>query len=299
MAESEPLATPVPYVVHGSFRKHLDEIAQTIEMLNSTRLVQAIAPHNCAPDGEHNGFVLLSGEADKDPLEIEFDFMAKVDSLRALGGFAIWVNPGGYSGTSAAYEYGEAKKAGLRSFFTHPPEDVPFHVNPHDILSAKQLADSLVRHQGVPPFQPDTSRVGQLWENRRTATAQLAVGGIVQCHNQLLLVEDGRWQGKLTVAGTTVRGYEDPKQALSRLANQKFGLRITDVVPLRTSLMLSGDRPSSPKVFDDQLITLENTNVAPGPGLTAHWFTPDEIAALLASDQVEPNAKALLGGLPA
>lgn len=94
------IAAPVPYVVHGSFRKHLDAIQSTITVLNETGHATAIAPHNCTAASEQNGFVLLQGEQDSDPRQIEAEYLQKVLSLKKLGGFSLWVAPNGYVGKS-------------------------------------------------------------------------------------------------------------------------------------------------------------------------------------------------------
>jgi len=67
----------VPYVVHGSFRKHLDEIGSAVATISATGEAIAIAPHGCTAVGEENGFVLLAGEQDKDPRQVEAEYLQK------------------------------------------------------------------------------------------------------------------------------------------------------------------------------------------------------------------------------
>ncbi len=291
MSEPERLLAPVPYVVHGSFRKYMDVIAAAIGILDSTGLAVALAPQNCDVAGQQSGFALLGGEAGKDPLDLEEAYKKKVKSLRALGGFSLFVNPEGYIGKSAAYEWGVAEENGVRCFFTHKPEDIPVHANPSDILSVNELGAKLRRHNGLPPFQPDTSVIGQRWENQPTPTALVAVGGVVRYRDQILLTKDGRWQDRLTVPGTTVRKYESHDQALTRLAAQKFGLQIEEAVPFRASFMLDARQD---KAFDDQVITLGSRQVDPQSGLAMYWLSINEIQGMVHTEQIEPNASALL-----
>lgn len=296
---SGEIAAPVPYVVHGSFRKHLDIIQSTIVTLNETGHAVAIAPHDCTATDEREGFVLLSGEQDKDPRQIEAEYLQKVLSLKKLGGFSLWVAPNGYVGKSGAYEYGIAQACGVPTFFTEMPEDVPFYVYPDSIKSPEELAEELRHNQ--PSFMRSvgsTDVVGQVWERLPFPTASMVVGGIVHYRKRLLLVEDGRWpDNQLTVPGTTVRTQETRDGALRRALTSKFGVETSDVSPLKTGFMIDGSgysKPVSDLVFDDRAINLSSERAQPQAGLRLHWVSPDEAQTLAQAGQVEPNAAMLL-----
>jgi hypothetical protein len=296
---SGEVVTPVPYVVHGSFRKHLDVIQSTITTLNETGRAVAIAPHDCTTAYEQDGFVILSGEQDKDPRQIEAEYLQKVLSLRALGGFSLWVASNGYVGKSAAYEYGIAQACGVPSFFTEPPEDVPFYVHPESIKSPEELAGQLQQNPSLLTrltINPD--RVGQIWERLPFPTASVAVGGIVRHRKRLLLAEDGRWpDNQLTVPGTSVRARETRDSALQRALTDKFGVNASDVSPLKTSFMLDGSgygKPIDSLVFDDRIIDLSSERAEPQTGLVVHWVSPAEAQTLAETGQVEPNTASLV-----
>lgn len=293
------VAVPVPYVVHGSFRKHLDIIQSTITTLNETGHAVAIAPHDCTATDEREGFVLLSGEQDKDPRQIEAEYLQKVLSLRQLGGFSLWVAPNGYVGKSGAYEYGIAQACGVPAFFTEMPEDVPFYVRPDSVKTPEELAEELRQNQSSFMRPVDNAdEIGPVWDRLPFPTASVAVGGIVRYRKRLLLVEDGRWpDNQLTVPGTTVRARETREDALRRAMTDKFGVEVSDMAPLNTSFMLGDSgygKPVSDLVFDDRTIDLSSERAKPQAGLRLHWVSQDEARALAQAGQIEPNAAMLL-----
>lgn len=141
----EVLRQPLPYVVHGSFRKHLDNIADAIATINATGLAVAIAPHDCVAVSEQDGFVKFAGEEDQDPRLIEAKYLRDALEASAADGFSLFVNPGGYMGNAARYEAGAVHASGGRVFFTEQPEDVSFYVHPGSIQSPEQIAELLAR----------------------------------------------------------------------------------------------------------------------------------------------------------
>lgn len=298
-AQGGEIIAPMPYVVHGSFRKHLDVIQSTITTLNETDRAVAIAPHDCTATDEQEGFVLLAGEQGKDPRQIEAEYLQKVLSLKKLGGFSLWVAPNGYVGKSGAYEYGIAQACGVPAFFTEQPEDVPFYVHPDNIKSPEELAEQLQQsHSSLTQPTSNADVIGQVWERLPFPTASVAVGGILRYRKRLLLVEDGRWpDSQLTVPGTTVRARETRDGALRRALTDKFGVEVSDMAPLKTSFMLGDSgygKPVTDLVFDDRAIDLSSERVAPQAGLRLHWVSQDEAQALVQTGQIEPNAAMLL-----
>lgn len=289
----------VPYVVHGSFRKHLGEIGSAAATINATGRAIAIAPHDCTAVGEEHGFILLAGENDKDPRQIEAEYLQKVLGLKALGGFSLWVNPGGYIGKAAAYEYGIAQASGVPTFFTETPSDVPFYVDPSSVKSPGQIAEQLQQsHDALLKPTLITGPLGGMWNRLPFPVTSVAVGGIIRCREKLLLIEDGRWKdGQLTVPGTTVRARETREDALHRAVNEKFGIHVSGIAPLKTSFMLDNSgykKPISSLVFDDRLIAASDERVQPQDGLNHHWVTLEGTKALLSGGQIEPNAATLL-----
>lgn len=300
MGETISGRTPVltPFVVHGSFKKHLGDIQSAVQMLNETGQAKAIAPHNCTAVDEQDGFTLLEGEQNKDPQQIETEYLQKVLSLKALGGFSLWVTPGGYIGKSAAYEYGIAQACGVPAFFTEMPEDVPFYVRPSAVRTPAQLAEQLIAKVPISrKFDKANTAIGEAWERLSFPTANVAVGGIVTYHRRMLLVEDGRWpDGQLTVPGTTVRSLETRDAALSRMATDKFGFAIKSAAKFQTSFMLGGSgfaKPMQTLVFDDRVIELSSERLQPKT-FNYHWLNYEEARDAVEVGQVEPNAAGLI-----
>ncbi len=291
-------ANVVPYVVHGSFRNHLGVIQSTITTINATGLAAAIAPHDCTAVNETDGFILLQGEQDKDPRLVEAEYLQKVLSLRALGGFSLWVTPGGYIGKSGAYEYGIAQACGVPAFFTETPQDVPFYVPPESVRSAAELAEQLQGGRNVIRVASANDPIGEVWERLAFPTASVAVGGIVRFRNRLLLVNDGRWPNdQLTVPGTTVRVGETREEALRRVFREKTGATIRGVTAFQINFMVDGSgygKPVNNLVFDDRIIDLSGQRVEPRPGLSIHWVGNSEAQSLARAGQIEPNAASLL-----
>jgi hypothetical protein len=299
LPEQNSVIDRIPCVIHGSFRKHLYEISSAAATINATEQAVVIAPHDCTAAGEKNGFVLLDGEKDKDPRQIEAEYLQKVLGLKALGGFSLWVNPGGYIGKSAAYEYGIAQASGVPTFFTEAPDDVPFYVDPESIQRPEQLAEQLQLNRDA-LLQPisNSEPLGEVWKRLPFPVASVAVGGIVHYRKRLLLIEDGRWKsGQLTIPGTTVRARETRRDALHRAINEKFGMTVSEIMPLKTGFMIDDSgykKPIDSLVFDDRLITTSSERVRPQDGLSHHWVSPKETKALLDSNRIEPNAASLL-----
>jgi|GEM_PF-2681830 len=300
ISEQGNMPDRIPYVVHGSFRKHLGEISSAITTLNATEQAVAIAPvHDCTVVGEENGFVLFEGEQGMEPRQVELPFVQKMLSLKALGGFSLWVNPGGYIGKSTAYEYGIAQERGVPTFFTEKPDDVPFDVEPASVKSPEQIAELIQQSRDtfLEPTESDDP-ITEAWKQLPFPVASIAVGGIVQYRKRLLLIEDGRWKdNQLTIPGTTVRARETRTSALRRAVDKKFGIDVSAIAPLKTSFMIDGSgfsKPVSNLVFDDRLIEASNERVHAQDGLNHHWVSLEETKALLDAGQVEPNATMLL-----
>ncbi len=298
MASGEALHEPLPYVVHGSFRRHLDEIGDAIETINASGMAVALAPHDCVPSGERDGFVLLAGEEDKNPLQVEAEYLSSVLASISRGGFSLFVDPDGYVGRSAAYEAGIVQASGGRAIFTEQPLDVPFYVDPANILSPVRVADLLVRNNGVLPRPDNLDPIARLWESIPFNTAAVAVGGVVLSRGKVMLVQDGRWEGgKLTVPGTTVRAGETRDDALRRAFREKFGIETRSVSGLKVGFMEEGSGYGGPVrqlVFDDREVTAASPKAKPKAGITAYWLSRREVEEMLGGGQVEPNAAALL-----
>jgi hypothetical protein len=298
---SPELQQPIPFVLHGSFGKHLDEIGQAADVLSSSGLAAVLAPHNCEAVGQNDGFVLLAGEEGKDPRELEAAYLEQVLSLRKEGGASIFVNPGGYVGKSAAYEAGIVQASGGRAIWTEQPQDVPFYVNPADVMSIDSLVAYMhINHGTLPPQSNSGDPLQQRWNELPFPVGHIAEGAIMRHGNKLLLVEDGRWSNQLTIPGTKVRSGETRAAALGRLVRGKIGVTIDSVSHLTTSFMIPDSGYSAPVspdtfVFDDHVISVTSEHVKPQGNIRPLWVSTPEIERLIGNRQIEPNAAAVLG----
>jgi len=103
-------------VIHGSFRKHLDEIKR-IHKLFSENGIEVLAPAMSEIKSLENGFAVLESDKEKDQRMIELLYL---HNLKRLGGegFSYFVNPGGYIGKSSSYELGIAQLSNISCFFS-------------------------------------------------------------------------------------------------------------------------------------------------------------------------------------
>lgn len=171
-------------------------------------------------------------------------------------------------------------------------------MHPANIKSPAELAKQLRQNHSLLTQPTSTDVVGEIWERLPFPTTSVAIGGIVRYKKRLLLIEDGRWpNSQLTVPGTTVRAHETRNDALRRALTHKFGVDASDVSPLKTSFMLADSgygKPITDLVFDDRIIDLSGDRIHPQAGLQAHWTSLEELRILMQSNQIEPNAAALL-----
>src|SRR5580700_5031229 len=185
-SHSPEVAGPIPVVLHGSFGRHLNEIGAAAEVLNNSGLATVIAPHDCEAIGQQDGFVLLPGEENQDPRDIEASYLEQVLSLKAQGGTSIFVNPEGYVGKSAAYEAGIIQASGGRAFWTEQPQDVPFYVDPASIMPVEVLVTYMRDHSGaLPPANKPHDQVSQRWRALPFPVGHIAQGTILR-HNDRL-----------------------------------------------------------------------------------------------------------------
>src|SRR3989344_6182063 len=91
-------------VLHGSFRKHFDEIKKVHSVFTGVG-IEVLAPAFSEIKYFEDGFAVLESDKEKDQRMIELIYL---HNLKRLGehGVSYFVNPGGYIGKRAASELG-------------------------------------------------------------------------------------------------------------------------------------------------------------------------------------------------
>jgi hypothetical protein len=89
-------------------------------------------------------------------------------NLKQLGksGFSYFVNPGGYIGSSAAYELGIAQLTNTRCFFSHNLADHPAYVHGRSRWSPENLAQYILDFDQLPSptIRQNEKKIHKLWD---------------------------------------------------------------------------------------------------------------------------------------
>ena len=118
-------------VLHGSFRKHFDEIKKAHSVFTQAG-IEVLAPVFSEIKYFEDGFAVLESDKAKDQRMIELLYL---HHLKRLGenGFSYFVNPEGYMGKSAAYELGIAQVSNIPCFFKEKLDDHPAYLHRNSI----------------------------------------------------------------------------------------------------------------------------------------------------------------------
>ena len=135
-------------VLHGSFRKHFDEIKRVANTFSAAG-IQVIAPEISEITGITDGFVHLQTDASKDARLVELLYLQKVAEL-GREGFSYYVNPEGTIGTSASYELGIDQLTNTRYLFMEKLSDHPAYVPGNSIWKPDSLADYILANGCYP-----------------------------------------------------------------------------------------------------------------------------------------------------
>src|SRR3990167_5302377 len=167
-------------VIHGSFRKHINEIKKIHQLFTSAG-IEVLAPEVSEIKAVEDGFAVLESDRESDPRMIELLYL---HNLKKLGenGFSYFVNPEGYIGKSASYELGIAQISNTRCFFLEKLGDHPAYLHNNSVWKPENLVE-FVRTYGKLP-EPKVKRnekvIHSLWEKLMVPGSVVAVGGIIE-----------------------------------------------------------------------------------------------------------------------
>jgi hypothetical protein len=156
-------AGPLRCVLHGSFRKHLSEIGETLKLFQSAG-IEVLEPVTTEVVAEVNDFLYLRGQMGLDPRLIEADYLSKVLSLRDSG-FSYFVNPGGYLGPSASHELGIVMARGIPFYLSETPVGHCFFVPRARVVKPTALVEQLLATGELPQvtLYSDEAAIAEVW----------------------------------------------------------------------------------------------------------------------------------------
>src|SRR3990167_5002766 len=167
-------------VLHGSFRKHFEEIKKTHRLFADAG-IEVLAPAMSEIKTFEGGVAILESDEAEDQRMVELLYL---HNLRRLGenGFSYFVNPDGYVGKSASYELGIAQISNVRCFFSQSLNDHPAYLHRNTVWKPEQLVEYVNQHQQLPEPQikKNEKAIHRLWEDLMVPGSVVAVGGIIE-----------------------------------------------------------------------------------------------------------------------
>ncbi len=217
-------------VLHGSFRKHFNEIKRVHALFTSAG-IEVLAPEMSKIKSFENGFAVLESDVSEDSRMTELLYL---HNLLRLGkeGFSYFIDPEGYIGKSASYELGIAQLSNVRCFFSEMPKDHPVYVHKNAIWKPECLAEYIQQNGSLPEPQVHTNeeKIQALWEELIVPGSIVTVGGIIEYadarkkEKEILLVKTHKWGGRYSIVGGKVRRNERLAEALLREVKEEASL---------------------------------------------------------------------------
>jgi ADP-ribose pyrophosphatase YjhB (NUDIX family) len=286
----------VRVVVHGSFRRHFDQILEAIEVFKAAGFT-VLAPEASDIIASTDGFAVLKGEEGLDPRYIEARYL---HNLKRLGrnGFSYFVNPKGYIGRSTSYEWGIASLTNTRCFFMARPADHPGYLVMNSVWSPRELAAYILEFKMLPAprIDPNEYEIHRLWQRLVVPGSTVAVGAIIEYaaadEAELLFVKTHKWGGRYSMIGEKVGRGERLDEALVRGIREETGLRAKVGRHIVTFDQLKGSgyyQAHVNHIFSDYVVKVDSKRVVLDDEAQDHvWLTGTEAIQSL---NLEPNAR--------
>ena len=286
----------VRIVVHGSFRRHFDQILEAIEVFRAAGFT-VLAPEATDIIASTDGFAILKGEEGLDPRYIEARYL---HNLKRLGrnGFSYFVDPKGYIGRSTSYEWGIAQLTNTRCFFMARPDDHPGYSLKNSVWSPRELAEYILEFKTLPAprIDPDEYAIHQLWQRLVVPGSTVAVGAIIEYaaadETELLFVKTHKWGGRYSMIGEKVGRSERLDEALVRGVREETGLNAKVGRHIVTFDQFKGSgyyQEHVNHIFSDYVVNVGSKRVILDDEAQDYvWLTGREAMQGL---QLEPNAR--------
>ena len=286
-------------VLHGSFRKHLEEIKRTHQTLTNAG-IEVLAPTISEIRAAQDGFVLFEGDKSDDPRMVELLYLHNLKRLGA-DGFSYFVNPEGYIGKSTSYELGIAHISNVRCFFLNKPQDHPAYLHKNSIWKPKELVE-YIQNRGElpePKIKRNEGAIHGLWEDLMVPGSVVAVGAIIEHdpatpkkEREVLLVKTHKWGGRYSIVGGKAKRNERLEEALQREIKEETGLRagVGEHVCTFDQIKNSGYYVSGIQhIFIDKVAKVGSKKVRLNDEAQDYVWMPAQVA--LRELDIEPNAR--------
>lgn len=279
-------------VLHGSFRKHFDEIRRVHKLFTEAG-IEVLAPAFSEIRYFEDGFAVLESDKEKDQRMIELLYL---HHLKRLGenGFSYFVNSEGYIGKSAAYELGIAHISNIPCFFKEKIEDHPAYLHKNSVWEAEHLAEYIKEKGRLPEplIKRNEKVIHKLWEDLMVPGSIVAAGAIIEHEKEVLLVKTHKWENRYSVVGGKVRRNECLEDALIREVKEETGLKafVGRHICTFDQIKNSGYYMRGVQhIFVDKVVRVESKKVRLNEEAQEYIWLPAQVA--LKELEIEPNAR--------
>ncbi|OGF62095.1 hypothetical protein A2926_03375 [Candidatus Giovannonibacteria bacterium RIFCSPLOWO2_01_FULL_44_40] len=286
-------------VLHGSFRKHFEEIKKTHRLFADAG-IEVLAPAMSEIKTFEGGVAILESDEAKDQRMVELLYL---HNLRRLGenGFSYFVNPDGYIGKSASYELGVAQISNIKCFFSNKLDDHPAYLHKSSVWKPEVLVEYILKEGKLPEPQikKNEKAIHKLWEDLMVPGSVVAVGGIIEYEpptpnkeKEILLVKTHKWGGRYSIIGGKVRRNEKLDEGLKReiLEETRLDSGIGEHICTFDQIKNSGYYLSGIQhIFVDKIAEVDRKRVRLNEEAQDYLWVPARVA--LKELDIEPNAR--------
>lgn len=286
-------------VLHGSFRKHMPEIERIHDVFTRAG-IEVLAPEISGIKNTKSGFAFLESDMEKDPRMVELLYL---QNLMRLGenGFSYFVNPEGYMGSSASYEFAIAQFVNERCYFMEELKDHPAYLRENSIWKPEDLASYILESNKLPEIKlkKDEKKLNMLWHKLMVPGATVAAGGIIEYDSpvykkekEVLLVKTHKWGGRYSVIGGRVLSRESINDAFKREIKEDTGLdaKIGEHIVTFEKIKNSGYYlPGINRIYIDNVAKVKSKKISLNDEAQDYVWTTAKDA--LSNINLEPNAR--------